>query len=250
MPAETPLGYRQIADLLRAAIERGDYPPGARLESETDLARQHGVDRTTVNRAMLILRAEGLVRVERGRGTIVRELPVLTRNSALRHRVRDRGGARGAFQAEVEALGVVARSESEVSRAPVPPGVALLLGVAEGETALARRRRMYAGNVPVQLAVSWLPLDIAEGTAIAESDTGPGGIYSRLAELGHAPARFAETVRVRLPDGAEARFLRLDTEQRVFEVRRVAHDGAGRVIEVNEMVLPAHQWELVYEWDA
>jgi GntR family transcriptional regulator len=59
---------------------------------------------------------------------------------------------------------------------------------------------------------------------------------------------FSESVRVRLPAGDEAAFLRMDAEQRVLAVRRLASTDAGRVVEVNEIVLPAHQWELYYEW--
>jgi GntR family transcriptional regulator len=107
---------------------------------------------------------------------------------------------------------------------------------------------MYANDIPVQLATSYLPLDIAGGTQLAEGDTGPGGTYSRLTDLGYAPAMFSETVRVRLADDAETRFLHLDVEQRVLAIRRLARTESGRVVEVNDIVLPAHQWELTYEW--
>ena len=107
---------------------------------------------------------------------------------------------------------------------------------------------MYANDIPLQLAVSYLPLDIANGTALTEADTGPGGTYSRLADLGHAPATLTESVRVRPPDDDEALFLRMEAEQRVFAVRRTARTAAGRAVEVTDIVLPAHQWELVYEW--
>lgn len=36
--------------------------------------------------------------------------------------------------------------------------------------------------IGVLLAVSYIPADIADGTRIAELDTGPGGIYARLAK--------------------------------------------------------------------
>jgi hypothetical protein len=42
----------------------------------------------------------------------------------------------------------------------------------------------------------------------------------------------------------------MDPDQRVIAIRRTAADAAGRVVEVNEIALPAHQWELVYEWPA
>jgi GntR family transcriptional regulator len=107
---------------------------------------------------------------------------------------------------------------------------------------------MYAGDVPVQLATGWYPADIAQGTAIEDQDTGPGGTYSRLAEAGHAAVHFSERVTLRMPAEDEAGFLRLDTEQRVIEVERVARNTRGRAVEVNVIVMPAHQWRLVYEW--
>src|SRR5271155_707097 len=46
---------------------------------------------------------------------------------------------------------------------------------------------------------------IAAGTATEQPDTGPGGTYARLADVGHAPAQFREDLRARMPEPAEAR---------------------------------------------
>ena len=50
--------YRQLADLLRSAIERGEYAAGATLPSEADIAAQFSVSRPTVNNALKILSCE------------------------------------------------------------------------------------------------------------------------------------------------------------------------------------------------
>jgi GntR family transcriptional regulator len=253
MPVQSPRPqYRQLADLIRFAIEEGEYAPGSELPPEDQLARLHGVSRATVNRAVLILRGEGAVRVQRGKGTVVRELPVLRREGIARQRAGARGSgeARGAFQGELARLGLAARSDVEVATEPASAEVAALLGIEPGSQVVTRRRRMYGNDVPVQLATSFLPADIARGTALASVDPGPGGIYSRLADLGYEPVRFSESVRVRLPAEDEASFLVMDAEQRVLTVRRFALAATGRVVEVNEIVLPAHQWELHYEWPA
>jgi GntR family transcriptional regulator len=242
--------YRQLADLLRGAIERGEHAPGSSLPAESELARHYSVSRQTVNNAVSVLRGEGLVRVVRGKGTIVRELPVIRRDAVGRQRIRETGDARGAFQAELEHLGLVARSDVEVAEVTAPAAIAELLAVDPGTAVLARRRQMYANDVPVQLATSYLPLDIVAGSHLAEMDQGAGGTYSQLAALGHAPATFTETLRVRPPDDEETRFLRLDAEQRVLAIRREAQTAAGRIVEVNDIVLPAHQWDLVYRWPA
>jgi DNA-binding GntR family transcriptional regulator len=61
---------------------------------------------------------------------------------------------------------------------------------------------------------------------------------------------YAETLHVRRPADDEARFLQIDLDQRVIAIRRTARTAAGRIVEVNEITLPAHQWELTYRWPA
>lgn len=58
--------YRQLADLLRASIDRGDLQPGEPLASEAAIGQTYGVGRDTVRRALRVLRDEGLVETERG----------------------------------------------------------------------------------------------------------------------------------------------------------------------------------------
>ena len=60
--------YRQIADQLRALIERGEVAAGARLPPERDLALQLGVSRPSVREALIALEVEGRVEVRMGSG--------------------------------------------------------------------------------------------------------------------------------------------------------------------------------------
>jgi DNA-binding GntR family transcriptional regulator len=69
---KTPV-YLQIAAILRAAIEHGDYPPGRQIPSETRLMQEHGVARLTARKAVRVLADAGLVEVVRGRGAYVTE---------------------------------------------------------------------------------------------------------------------------------------------------------------------------------
>ena len=71
---ETRRLYRQIADQLREAIERGEFPAGTRLPPERDLATQLGVSRPSVREALIALEVEGRVEVEvrMGSGIYVR----------------------------------------------------------------------------------------------------------------------------------------------------------------------------------
>jgi len=61
--------WRQLADLLRDRIDRGEL--AGRLEAEMTLAEHYGVSRDTVRRALATLARDGLIRSTRGRGTFV-----------------------------------------------------------------------------------------------------------------------------------------------------------------------------------
>lgn len=100
------------------------------------------------------------------------------------------------------------------------------------------------------LATSYLPLALVEGSAIMHVDTGEGGLYARLAELGHAPVHFREELRSRLPTAEEAAHLEVPAERPVIKLCRTAFDADGRAVEVNEMTLDSAAYVLDYSFDA
>ncbi|MFN7360788.1 GntR family transcriptional regulator [Brevundimonas sp.] len=63
--------YRQLAETLRAAIARGDFPVGSQLPPELELAQTHGVSRHTARDAIRLLTEAGLIARRRGAGTTV-----------------------------------------------------------------------------------------------------------------------------------------------------------------------------------
>ncbi len=58
--------YELLAAKLRADIESGVLAPGALIPTCADLASAHGISHATANRAIALLRDEGLVRSKRG----------------------------------------------------------------------------------------------------------------------------------------------------------------------------------------
>ncbi|MFK4689837.1 GntR family transcriptional regulator [Streptomyces pristinaespiralis] len=65
--------YRQLAEILRARIARGDWAPGRAIASETQLVQQYGLARSTVRRSIAVLVDEGLLFTVPQRGTFVAE---------------------------------------------------------------------------------------------------------------------------------------------------------------------------------
>jgi DNA-binding transcriptional regulator YhcF (GntR family) len=68
----TPL-YVQLADIVRGQIERGELT--GRVPSIKTLAQQHGVAMGTAERALVLLRDEGTIKVVIGRGAFVVRRP-------------------------------------------------------------------------------------------------------------------------------------------------------------------------------
>lgn len=64
--------YVQLADLIRAEIQSGKYLPGSKLPTYRDLADEHGVAPMTVQSAFRVLKDEGLINSQQGRGSFVR----------------------------------------------------------------------------------------------------------------------------------------------------------------------------------
>lgn len=65
--------WRQISETLMGEIQNGVLKSGDQLPADTAIAERFGVNRHTVRRAVGHLENEGVLRVERGRGTFVVE---------------------------------------------------------------------------------------------------------------------------------------------------------------------------------
>lgn len=240
--------YRQVASDLRDAISRGEFAAGEMLPSQPTLARRYGLNQTSVSRAIAVLEAEGLVRTEHGRGSYVVDVPTVKRV----RRIPSRGAGSGSSFAEsMYKSGLEPRTGLVQAEVIDPPAtVAEQLGLPVGEQVLIRKRHMFAGDRPVQLATSYIPVQVAGSVELAFPDTGPTGIYGRLAARGHHIVRFVEQVDARRPTSEEVEFLRLSSGQHVFDVVRFAYGRTGRPLEVVSNVFPTQFWRLSYEWEA
>jgi GntR family transcriptional regulator len=240
--------YRQIADALRAAIDAGEYRAGDRLPGENPLAAEYGVAAMTARQALNALKNEGLVESRKGAGFFVRSFtPIRSRRIARLSRERWRSGD-SIFSADDDRA---LTAESRVLGAVTPPAaIARVLDLPEGAEAFARFRRHSVDDRPVLLSTSYLPQDLVAGTAITQTDTGAGGIYARLAELGAEPAHFREEVLVRMPSAEDAEGLNLSGDAPVIKICRTAYTADGRAVEVNEMTLDSAAYVLEYDFDA
>lgn len=243
--------FQQIADHLRERILAGTLAENERLPSEADLMAEFGAARGTARQALAILKNEGLIHVEHGRGAFVRLRPPVRRLAHDRFARRHRSAGKAAFTVEAEAAGAVHAVEVlRVQREQVPADIAPLLQVRAGAAVLVRHRRYFLDDVPVELATSYIPWKLAAGTAMTQPDTGPGGIYARIEESGHPLRRFSEEVTARMPFAEERKQLRLGEGTPVFRLIRVAYDKEDQPVEVCDTIMAADRYALSYELPA
>ncbi|MGZ3099923.1 GntR family transcriptional regulator [Streptomyces sp. H72] len=241
--------YQRIADALREAIQSGQYGPGDRLPGENDLMATYGVARMTARQALGVLRDEGVAEARKGAGVFVREFRPLRRRGIQRLASDRWGNGRSIWSADIENRALEVDRVS-VSEEAAPDRVSRVLDLDGGEAVCVRRRRFVLDGKAVLLATSYLPASLVAGSAIAREDTGPGGTYARLAELGHKPVHFREEIRSRMPTQDEATELGMSAGTPVILVCRTAFTDGGRPVEINEMTLDAASYILEYDFDA
>ncbi|MGC5343753.1 GntR family transcriptional regulator [Streptomyces sp. DT24] len=128
-----------------------------------------------------------------------------------------------------------------------PDPVAELLGVAQGQLVVVRRRIMYLDDEPCELTDTYYPLDIARGTALSGTARIRGGAVRLLAELGYVGVRAREDVIARMPTGSEREELELAPAVPVLQLTRLTLDGGDRPVQVDVMAMVPGRQRLRYE---
>src|SRR5215470_2843769 len=179
MTAVDDFPSRRIVDDLRRQILSGERAPGSRMPSENELAAQYRTSRPTVRRALAVLKAEGLLSSEQGRGAFVRPTPhvrlLVTGASFRKHRALGLPG----FNAQ--ALEQGQRPEQQirsVATVSAPPEVAMRLNLDESSPVVVRRRAFLLEGHPAALCDSYYPAEWASGTPIEQPERIRGGVYA------------------------------------------------------------------------
>lgn len=250
-PKGQPPRYKQIADDLRGKIESGRYAPGAKLPSETQLMAEYDAARLTVRSAIGILTAEGLAEAHHGKGVyaLAGQWQPIVRNARKRLSAEQWGQGKSMWDIDIDER-KLEPTDVRIEQLEADADTARALGLKAGSFIWTRSRRYLVDRVPVMRSTSLIPDDLARGTAITRIDTGPGGIYARLADGGHGPVRFREEVRPRKALAEDMADLSIAATAPVVELTRYAYDARDRVVEVNRMVLDASRFLLVYDFPA
>lgn len=241
---------RRLAAALRAAIESGEFRPGDKLPSERELAATHDVARNTAREAVRQLAESGLVIAQHGRGVFVRTKPRLMRFGQSRYskKLRDETGV-SPFHAEVLLQNRTPNAFlTRIERVVPPDYVAERLRVDTDTESVVRRENWYFADAePMQIGVTFIPWEIANGSELATGDQlGKGDLYARFEDKGHLITYTREEVTARMPTPDEARGLMLPDGVPVLIVLHTGLDQSREPFEVTEFIMRADYTGLDY----
>lgn len=171
----------------------------------------------------------------------------IVRDATERYRTarREAGESRGAFETEIKRLGGEPRVETVVRRGGAPTKVSELLGIEGGAETVIRARHMYNGDQLVQLADSYVPVDVAEAAQIESQDPGLGGIISRMRDAGFEQTEVIEEVSQYAATDIEATAFGVEEGSMLLRIVHTAYTSTGRAVEVT-MHKPGPGWVLRY----
>src|ERR1700682_4535982 len=205
--------YFQLAQNMETAIRSGRLSSGSHLDNELELARQLGVSRPTVRRAIGLLANKGLVIRRHGIGTLV--VPVRVRRpvrlSSLYDDLKESGQAPATRLLAIETV-------------PAPAEVATALHLSRGTRVLHFARLRLATGQPIALMVNFLPLALDE--LVTEDGLKTTGLYRLLRQGGIHLRLASQTIGARNARPREARLLKVPAGGPLLNMQRVSYDRA------------------------
>lgn len=228
--------YTQIANELRKNIQDRIYSIGERLPPEIQLSERFGVNRHTLRRAISLLKEEGLVRVDRGRGTFVASVPI-------RYPIGKRVRYNEALKAQDRTPNLRMLRCLEI---PANEIIAEELGLNFGDRIALIERLGLADGQPISICTSYFPLqqfpDILPQMEQRES------IVKLLQEVYNCD-RLRQSTRLSArqikPD--DARLLQVSLNQPILLVESINVDREGKIIEYEVTRFRGDRMELVVE---
>jgi GntR family transcriptional regulator len=223
--------------LVRERIEEliATLSPGEPLPAERELARELGVARMTLRRAIDSLVADSRLIRRQGSGTFVAAAKVSQGLSAT------------SFSADMRARGLRPGSHTLVSRTTTA-GVVLssLLGVPHNANVLHVRRLRTADDIPMALEDLHVPLDVAPGLTGADLEN--QSFYELLANRWNCSiVSGTQTVEPCLVNAEDAEALDVPVGAPAFLFERTSRTSDGRVAEFVRSVYRGDRYRIVVD---
>jgi GntR family transcriptional regulator len=240
--------HQRIAADLRDEIMSGDLAPGGALPSTAQLKERFEASNATIQKAVGLLKAEGLVTGRPGAAVTVREHRRRVMTPAA-YAAAAGPGEPYRWISEATRRGLKAGSRLiDVREAQPPDDVAHALGLDAGGTAVLRLQVLLLDDEPAELVHCYYPLDIARGTPLAQHRKIRGGTPTLLTALGFPPRHCVDLVSACVPTREQYELLGLPGELPVLRTFRVVYGDHERPLEASVMAKAGHLYELRYDF--
>lgn len=228
--------YIKIANELRQNIAESVYRLGDQLPTEAELSSRFGVNRHTLRRAVEVLRNEGLVRIDRGRGTFVASAPI---SYPIGKRVR--------YNETLKAQGLkVSHKLLGVTEMLADQRIAKRLEIAVSQPIILLERLSLADEHPISIASSYFASDRVP--RLAELCLQYHSISKLLQqEYGIDHIRRSTRISARTVQPKDARLLELPMNAPILLTESINEDQQGNVIEYGLTRFRGDRMELVFE---
>jgi GntR family transcriptional regulator len=226
-----------IRDDLRGRLDAGEWGPGERLPSETELAARYGVARMTIRQAVGALASEGAVVRRQGLGTFAADRrPTRTTDLLM------------SFTEEMRKQGRQVQTRlinAAIEQPPTAARTALQLG--QSAAAVTVRRVRLVDGCPIVVQHSWLPY-----ARFAGLDADPlldGSLYAMLeAHYGVRIVRAKQAFNAEAADESDAMALGLQPHEPVLRITRTTYDSSNLVVEFAVSAMrPGYSIETIME---
>lgn len=231
----TPPKYAQLIAELERRIDSGEYPAGSLLPSEHTLMAEFGMARPTVVKALGVLRDQGWIVTQQGKGRFVRGRPSIPTGQ------QPRTGRELLDRTETQA------SSKLLTAGPIeaPNRIAAYLGIEPNASVVGRRVLIERDGEPSEISSTWVAADVGEGTALAEGADLRQGVRRYVeSAAGVSLDHIIEHVTARNPTPDERKLLDVKSSAALLSVYAVACDATGKAWVVVETVLPGDRHEL------
>lgn len=218
-PSRPAFPYLRVLESLRQDVLA--LAPGSAAPSESELAARHGVSRMTARNAVLVLRQEGLLYVERGRGVYVarRKLDLHGTPAPL------------GFTEMARRHGLAPASRLlRFDRGHADAALAQRLCLDEGAAVFFIERLRLADATPMCHELTAVPVAICP--TLFRRNLAADSLYRILVEdQGHVLGGYAEEVEAGAAGRTMAKLFRVTKSDPVLIARRVVYDRTGRPVE-------------------
>lgn len=227
--------WAQLEGDLRARLEAGDFAES--FPTDLELTETYGVSRHTVREAVRHLNKTGVLRRERGRGTVVNRAEF----------EQSLGTLYSLFQS-VESAGVEQTSEMLRCEVVTDTVAASHLGLDEDIDLVLLERLRLAGGVPLAVDRAWMAYEIA--APLLDVDWAHTALYAELATAGApVPNQGWERLTPIVPTAADRGRLGLRKTDAAFFLERLGcRDDVP--IEWRTTIIRGDRYRFVTDWSA